>query len=48
MGPGSTVGQALVEGPLINVVSFTGSVPVGGEFAKAVVGNFTKIQLETG
>ena len=48
MGPGSTVGQALIESPLINAVSFTGSVPVGRGIAKAAVGNFTKIQLEMG
>ena len=48
MGPGSSVGQALIESPLINAISFTGSVPVGREIAKSAVTNFTKIQLEMG
>jgi len=48
MGPGSSVGQALIESPKINAISFTGSVPVGREIAKCAVGNFTKVQLEMG
>ena len=48
MGPGSSVGQALIESPMINAISFTGSVPVGREIAKSAVGNFTKVQLEMG
>ena len=48
MGSGSAVGQALVESPQINAISFTGSVPVGRGIAQAAVTNFTKIQLEMG
>ena len=48
MGAGSSIGQALVESPKIDAVSFTGSVPVGRQVASAAVGNFTKIQLEMG
>ena len=48
MGPGGAVGQALVESPAVNAISFTGSVPVGRGIAQAAVGNFTKIQLEMG
>jgi len=48
MGPGGSVGQALIESPMINAISFTGSVPVGREIAKCAVGNFTKVQLEMG
>lgn len=48
MGAGSQVGQALVESPQIDAVSFTGSVPVGRGVAAAAAANFTKIQLEMG
>ena len=48
MGSGGAVGQALVESPAVNAISFTGSVPVGRGIAQSAVGNFTKIQLEMG
>ncbi len=48
MGSGGEIGQALVESPRVNAISFTGSVPVGRGIAQAAVGNFTKIQLEMG
>lgn len=48
MGAGSQIGQQLIESPMVNAISFTGSVPVGREIAKTAVGNFTKIQLEMG
>ena len=48
MGSGSGIGQELIESPMINAISFTGSVPVGREIAKCAVGNFTKVQLEMG
>ena len=48
MGSGSSVGQQLIESPMINAISFTGSVPVGRGIAKAAVENFTKVQLEMG
>ncbi len=48
MGSGSEIGQQLIESPMINAISFTGSVPVGRGIAKCAVENFTKIQLEMG
>ncbi len=48
MGGGGSIGQALVDSPQINAVSFTGSVPVGRQVAKAAAVNFTRIQLEMG
>lgn len=48
MGPGREVGQRLVESPMINAISFTGSVPVGRGIATAAVQNFTRIQAEMG
>jgi aldehyde dehydrogenase (NAD+) len=48
MGSGSDVGQALVESPAVDAISFTGSVPVGRGIAQSAVANFTKIQLEMG
>ena len=48
MGSGSGIGQELIESPMINAISFTGSVPVGREIAKSAVANFTKVQLEMG
>ena len=48
MGSGDDIGQALIESPEINAVSFTGSVAIGRKVAKAASANFTKIQLEMG
>ncbi len=48
MGSGSGVGQELVESPLVNAISFTGSVPVGRGIAQSAVTNFTRVQLEMG
>ena len=48
MGGGGSIGQALAESDQINAVSFTGSVPVGRQVAKAAAANFTRIQLEMG
>lgn len=48
MGSGSTVGQQLIESPMVNAISFTGSVPVGRGIAKSAIENFTKVQLEMG
>ncbi len=48
MGSGSDIGQQLIESPVVNAISFTGSVPVGRQIAQAAVGNFTKLQLEMG
>jgi aldehyde dehydrogenase (NAD+) len=48
MGSGSGVGQALVESPQVDAISFTGSVPVGRGIAQSAVTNFTRVQLEMG
>jgi len=48
MGPGSSVGQQLIESPMVNAISFTGSVPVGRGIAKSATENFTRVQLEMG
>ncbi len=48
MGSGRSVGQRLVESPMINAISFTGSVPVGKGIASAAIPNFTKVQMEMG
>ncbi len=48
MGPGSSVGQQLIESPMVNAISFTGSVPVGRGIAKSAAENFTRVQLEMG
>lgn len=48
MGSGSKIGQKLVESPLVNAISFTGSVEVGKGIAAAAVQNLTKLQMEMG
>ena len=48
MGAGRAVGQRLVESPLIDAISFTGSVPVGKGIAAAAINNLTRVQLEMG
>lgn len=48
MGSGSGTGQKLVESPLINAISFTGSYDVGHHIAASSIKNLTKIQLEMG
>jgi aldehyde dehydrogenase (NAD+) len=48
MGSGRSVGQRLVESPLVNAISFTGSVPVGKGIATAAIKNLTKVQMEMG
>ncbi|SEL27587.1 aldehyde dehydrogenase (NAD+) [Roseovarius azorensis] len=48
MGPGRAVGQRLVESPLVDAISFTGSVPVGRGIATTATTNMTRIQLEMG
>lgn len=47
-GPGRDVGQRLVESPMVDAISFTGSVPVGRGIAAAAIGNMTKVQMEMG
>ena len=48
MGAGGTIGQALVESPKVDAISFTGSVPVGKGIATAAIQNLTKVQMEMG
>ncbi len=48
MGAGSSIGQRLVESPMVDAISFTGSVDVGRGVAAAAVANMTKVQLEMG
>ncbi|MGB2294907.1 MAG: aldehyde dehydrogenase family protein [Candidatus Puniceispirillum sp.] len=48
MGPGSSIGQALVESTAINAISFTGSVDIGKQIATSAIGNLTKVQMEMG
>lgn len=48
MGPGRTIGQKLVENPIVDAISFTGSVPVGKGIAAAAIQNLTKVQMEMG
>ncbi len=48
MGSGGTIGQRLVESPLIDAISFTGSVPVGKGIAATAIQNLTKVQMEMG
>ena len=47
-GPGSTVGQALVGHPDVNMVSFTGSTRVGRSVAAAAAGSVKRVHLELG
>ena len=48
MGPGSIVGNALLEDPRIRAVSFTGSVETGHRVATACAARGAKFQLEMG
>ena len=48
MGSGGKVGQQLVESPLVNAISFTGSVEVGKGIARSCIDNLTRVQLEMG
>lgn len=47
-GPGSEVGQRMVEHSGIQAISFTGSVPVGRGIAAAATATMTKVQMEMG
>jgi aldehyde dehydrogenase (NAD+) len=48
MGSGPSIGQALVESPMVDAISFTGSYDVGRTVAAAAAKNLTKFQLELG
>jgi aldehyde dehydrogenase (NAD+) len=47
-GGGRSVGNALVEHPDVNMVSFTGSVEVGRGIMRAAAGTFKRVGLELG
>ena len=48
MGKGSVVGQAILDSPDVNAISFTGSVDTGKRVAKASAEHMRKFQLEMG
>ncbi len=48
MGSGREIGQALVESPEIDAISFTGSLEIGRGIAEAAARNLTRVQLEMG
>lgn len=48
MGKGSVVGQAMLDDPDVNAISFTGSVATGKRIAAACVEHMRKMQLEMG
>ena len=48
MGPGSQVGQTLLNHPDIDAISFTGSVDTGRRVLAATAPRFAKVQLEMG
>jgi len=48
MGKGSVVGQAMLDDPDVNAISFTGSVATGKRVAAACVEHMRKVQLEMG
>jgi acyl-CoA reductase-like NAD-dependent aldehyde dehydrogenase len=48
MGKGSVVGQAMLDSPAINAITFTGSVDTGKRVAAASIEHNRKFQLEMG
>ncbi|MDA5095269.1 aldehyde dehydrogenase family protein [Aliiroseovarius sp. KMU-50] len=48
MGRGSLVGQAIVDHPGVNAITFTGSVPVGRNMAVDAARGMKKLQMEMG
>jgi len=48
MGRGSVVGQAILDSPDVNAISFTGSVETGKRVAQASVEHMRRFQLEMG
>jgi aldehyde dehydrogenase (NAD+) len=48
MGRGSQVGQALIDSPGIQAITFTGSVATGRQVMRAAAERFVKVQLEMG
>ncbi len=48
MGPGRSTGDAIINNPSVDGISFTGSVGVGRQIAAAAAANMTRFQLEMG
>lgn len=48
MGKGSVVGQAMLDDPRVDAITFTGSVETGSRVAEACVRHMRKFQLEMG
>lgn len=48
MGSGSLIGNQLAASPLVDAISFTGSVPVGKQIAATAITNLTRVQMEMG
>ncbi len=48
VGPGSVVGKTLVEHPLVDKISFTGSTATGKWIIQAAAGNLKRVTLELG
>ena len=48
MGKGSVVGQAILDSPDVNAISFTGSIETGKRVAKASAEHMRRFQLEMG
>ncbi len=48
MGRGSIVGEAIVNDPRVDAISFTGSVDTGQKIAQKAVAQMKKVQLEMG
>ncbi len=48
MGRGSVVGQAILDSPDVNAISFTGSIETGKRVAKASAEHMRRFQLEMG
>lgn len=48
MGSGREVGQTLVDHPLVDALSFTGSGPIGARILRSVAARGARVQLELG
>jgi aldehyde dehydrogenase (NAD+) len=48
MGPGGSIGDALVSHPAVNAITFTGSVETGRRIAASAIGNMPRLQMEMG
>jgi len=48
LGPGNSVGQAMADSPLVDLISFTGGIETGKNIMSSASGNLKKIALELG